>query len=212
MSETIGILGTGIVGVTLGNGLKQAGYEVRLGNRSAHPVDNWNGSVGTYQETVDHSDLIILCVKGSVAEQVIQDLADQLGGKTVVDATNPIDSKPPDDGVLHYFTSLDESLMERLQNIAPKANFVKAFNSVGNAHMINPDFGNNKPIMFICGNDDRAKKATGQLLEKIGWSYEDFGGVKSARAIEPLCILWCIPGMLRGEWSHAFTLLRSEQK
>ena len=99
--------------------------------------------------------------------------------------------------------------MERLQNLAPKANFVKSFSCVGNAYMVNPDFGGTKPVMFICGNDDAAKQKVGQILQKFAWDYEDFGGAKSARAIEPLCILWCIPGMLRNEWSHAFTMLKA---
>ncbi len=99
--------------------------------------------------------------------------------------------------------------MERLQAEAPEANFVKSFSSVGNARMINPEFKGGKPTMFICGNDDDAKHEVSRLLSRLGWESEDFGSVKSARAIEPLCILWCIPGLLRNEWSHAFKLLKA---
>lgn len=205
----IGILGSGIVGVTLANGLSRVGYQVSVGNRKGTTVDNWDGEIGTYKQVVAKSDLVILAVKGSAAIEVVQSLAPELISKTVIDTTNPISDKPADEGVLSYFTSLDDSLMERLQLAVPKANFVKAFNSVGNAYMVNPDFQGAKPIMFICGNDAAAKIEVAAILKKLGWISEDFGGVKSARAIEPLCILWCLPGFLRNEWSHAFTMLRS---
>jgi len=61
--------------------------------------------------------------------------------------------------------------------------------------------------MFICGSDAKAKQVVASVLEQFGWESEDMGGVESARAIEPLCILWCLPGFLRGEWTHAFKLL-----
>jgi hypothetical protein len=98
--------------------------------------------------------------------------------------------------------------MERLQEIAPKANFVKAFNSVGSAFMIKPKFKNGPPTMFICGNDKKAKRRVSEILGKLGWEVADFRGVKSARAIEQLCVLWCIPGFMDNEWSHAFKLLK----
>jgi 8-hydroxy-5-deazaflavin:NADPH oxidoreductase len=111
--------------------------------------------------------------------------------------------------VLHYFTTLEESLFERLQKLAPKANLVKAFNSVGNAFMIDPEF-ELKPTMFICGNNDSAKKSVATLLQNVGWEVEDMGNMESARAIEPLCMLWCIPGMRENKWNHAFKLMKSK--
>ena len=75
--------------------------------------------------------------------------------------------------------------------------------------MVNPDFGvDAKPTMFICGNSEDAKKKVHGLLEKFGFEIEDMGKAESARAIEPLCILWCIPGFLKNEWAHAFKLLK----
>ena len=207
--KTIGILGTGIVGTTLANGLKKEGYTIHLSNRKGTAIEAWSDTVSTYLEAINSSDIIILAVKGSAAEEVITSLKTELAGKTVIDTTNPITDGPPDEGVLGYFTSLEESLMERLQNTATKANFVKAFNSVGNALMVHPKFKDGSPTMFICGNNDNAKKETRLVLKDLGWESEDFGGVKSARAIEPLCILWCIPGMLKNEWSHAFKYLKS---
>ena len=99
--------------------------------------------------------------------------------------------------------------MERLVRIAPAAKFVKAFNSVGNAVMVNPDFGGAKPTMFICGNDNKAKLAVQDILVQFGWDVADMGAAEAARAIEPLCMLWCIPGFLRNEWRHAFKLLKA---
>ena len=75
--------------------------------------------------------------------------------------------------------------------------------------MVNPDFGRDtKPTMFICGNDNDAKKKVSEIIEKFGFEVEDMGMEEGARAIEPLCMLWCIPGLLRNEWGHAFKLLK----
>jgi hypothetical protein len=150
----------------------------------------------------------VLCVKGTAAESVIEKAKAEISGKTIIDATNPIADAPPENGVLKFFTSLDESLLERLQKIAPDARFVKALNSVGSAVMINPAFGGTRPTMFICGNDGEAKKQVSHIMVQFGFEVEDMGMAQSARAIEPLCILWCIPGFLRNEWTHAFKLLK----
>jgi predicted dinucleotide-binding enzyme len=62
--------------------------------------------------------------------------------------------------------------------------------------------------MFICGNDSRAKQEVSRILDRFGFEAEDMGGAQAARAIEPLCILWCIPGFLHNQWMHAFKLLK----
>jgi predicted dinucleotide-binding enzyme len=125
----------------------------------------------------------------------------------LVDTTNPIADAPPSNGVLKFFTNLDESLMERLQREFGNVRFVKAFNSVGHACMVNPRFKGGKPTMFICGNDEPAKKIVHGILDQFGWETADMGKAEAARAIEPLCMLWCIPGFLRNDWVHAFQLL-----
>ncbi|MEM6380694.1 MAG: DNA-binding protein, partial [Bacteroidota bacterium] len=81
-------------------------------------------------------------------------------------------------------------------------------NSVGSARMINPQF-EVKPSMFICGNNEKAKKEVSEIVDQFGWEPEDMGAVEAARAIEPLCMLWCIPGFLHNQWSHAYKLLKS---
>lgn len=210
----VGILGSGDVGKVLAKGFLKNGYQVAIG--SDHPeklaefkTENPEMETATFEQAAQSGDIVVVCVKGTVAEKIVEKVKRHLTGKTVIDTTNPIADAPPQNGVLKYFTSLEESLMERLQKIAPDAQFVKAFNSIGSALMVNPEFGDDtKPTMFICGNNDDAKKKVHEILEKFGFEVEDMGKVESARAIEPLCILWCVPGFLRNEWSHAFKLLK----
>jgi len=210
----VGILGSGDVGKVLAKGFLKNGYQVAIG--SDHPEklaefkrENPEMETATFEEAAQSGDIVVVCVKGTVAEKIVEKVKKHITGKTVIDTTNPIADAPPQNGVLKYFTSLEESLMERLQTIAPDAQFVKAFNSIGSAIMGNPEFGDDtKPTMFICGNNDDAKKKVREILEKFGFEVEDMGNVESARAIEPLCILWCIPGFLRNEWSHALKLLK----
>jgi len=213
--KKIGILGSGIVGKTLAGGFLKHGYEVTIGTRDKSKLADWNSKnpkakIASFEETATYGDILVLACKGHAAAEVLN-LAGiaNLDGKIIIDATNPIDEKaPPVNGVLNFFTDLSSSLMERLQEQAPKANFVKAFSCVGNAFMVDPDFGGQKPTMFICGNNDNAKQEVTDILTKFGWETEDMGKAEGARAIEPLCILWCIPGMLRNQWSHAFKLLK----
>src|SRR5437867_1105110 len=114
--------------------------------------------------------------------------------------TNPISDEPPEDGVVLFFTSANDSLLERLQKAFPDAKLVKAFNSVGNALMVNPVFAGTKPTMFYCGNDAKAKADVARIIEQFGWEPADMGTAKAARAIEPLCQLWCIPGFRENRW------------
>ena len=214
MKKKIGVLGTGMVGQVLASGFLKHGHEVRIATRNPEKVADWleknpRGAAGTHKDVSQWADIIVLATKGTAAEEAMR-LCDSaaLAGKTIIDATNPIADAPPTNGVLHYFTTLEESLMERLQKATPAAHFVKAFNSVGNAFMVNPDFGGIRPTMFICGNDAGAKKDVTAILEHFGWDAEDIGGVEGARAIEPLCILWCMPGFTRNQWTHAFKLLK----
>jgi 8-hydroxy-5-deazaflavin:NADPH oxidoreductase len=213
----IGIIGSGDVGRVLGNAFLTEGHQVLLGTRNVEKeevvlwkTDNPSATIGTFEAAAIYGDVLVLATNGEAAEDVIK-LAGikNFSNKVIIDATNPIShTRPPVNGVLQYFTTMDESLMERLQKLAPAAQFVKAFNSVGNGFMYKPDFGGTKPTMFICGNDDAAKRTVTDILTAFGWEAEDMGKVESARAIEPLCILWCAPGFLRNQWTHAFKLLK----
>ncbi len=209
----IGVLGSGDVAKTLAAGLLKHGHEVLLGTREPSKLRDWlkanaRSSAGSFADAAAFGDVLVLAVRGSVAARALR-LAgtSNLVGKTVIDACNPIADQPPVNGVLRFFTSLDDSLMERLQKEFSVARFVKAFNSVGYAQMVEPKVQGGPPTMFICGNDAPAKKTVSVLVAQLGWEAVDMGMVESARAIEPLCMLWCIPGFLRQDWVYAFKLL-----
>lgn len=211
----IGILGSGDVGKTLGSGFIKHGYEIKIGTRDKSKLEEWQkqeGSmahIGSFEEAAAFSEAVVLACKGHAAEDVLEMAGrENLNGKAIIDATNPInDQKGPENGVLRFFTNLDDSLMEKLQRKFPEANFVKAFNSIGSPFMVNPDFGGIAPSMFICGNNSEAKRDVKGILDLFGFETVDMGGAEAARAIEPLCILWCIPGFLENKWNHAFKLI-----
>ena len=209
----IGILGSGTVAKTLAAGFLKHGYEVTVGSRTPGKLAEWASqnpgiSTATFDAAAKFGSLIVLAVKGNRAVQALA-LAgpDNLSGKTIIDTTNPIEDAPPVNGVLPFFTDFNQSLMEDLQRQFADAHFVKAFNSVGAASMVNPQFKGGKPTMFICGNSDPARKQVTEILDQFGWETADMGKAEAARAIEPLCMLWCIPGFLRNQWTHAFKLL-----
>jgi predicted dinucleotide-binding enzyme len=211
----IGVIGSGDVGKVLANGFVKHGFKVMMGSRAPDKAAAWKNQAGpralagNFQDAASFGKIVVLAVKGTAAEQSLELIgAKNLEGKTVIDVTNPIADVPPVNGVITYFTSLELSLLERLQAKCPKANFVKAFNSIGNAFMVNPDFKGVRPSMFICGNNEQAKKEVSEIVDLFGFDVEDMGKAEAARAIEPLCMLWCIPGMVRNEWAHAFKLLK----
>ncbi len=212
----IGVLGSGQVGQVIADGLLTHGHEVMRGSREPRKLDAWKSSagssahIGTFAEAAAWADAVVLAVKGSAAASAIEQAgAANLAGKTVMDTTNPIAETAPDNGVLRYFTDMNESLMERLQKQVPEAHFVKVFSCVGNAFMVNPSFPGGPPTMFICGNQKTAKAEVRVILRQFGWDTADMGTVEAARAIEPLCMLWCIPGFAGQGWNHAFKLLHS---
>lgn len=209
----VGVLGSGDVAKTLGAGLMKHGHQVTMGTRHPEKLADWStkgtgAQVASFSEAAKFGELVVLAVQGAMAAEALRAAgAANLEGKTVIDVTNPIVGGPVH-GVLKFFTTLDDSLMERLQKEFPSARFVKAFNIVGAASMVNPHFKDGPPTMFICGNDDHAKQTVKGILYQFGWDAEDMGQAEAARAIEPLCILWCIPGFLRNDWVHAFKMLR----
>ena len=210
----VGILGSGDVAKSLAVGFLKHGHKTMVGTRQPAKLDGWKkqnplATIGSFEDAARFGELIVLAVKGTAAADALRGAgAGQLAGKVVIDATNPIADAPPTNGVLKFFTTLDDSLMEQLQREFPSARFVKAFNSVGNAAMVDPQFKGGTPTMFICGNDEAARKTVTGILDQFGWETADMGAAEAARAIEPLCMLWCIPGFLRQDWMHAFKLLK----
>ncbi len=212
-----GIIGSGAVGQTLARAFLQEGCEVMLGTRNTSKPevilfanDNPGNKTGSFAETAAFGEILVLAVGGDVAEEVISEAGiNNFASKLVIDVTNPIAKEAPVNGVLKFFTDINFSLMEKLQQQVPAAKFVKAFNSVGSSLMYKPDFGGSKPTMFIAGDDEDAKATATKILDAFGWETADMGKAEAARAIEPLCILWCIPGFAKNEWAgHAFKLLK----
>ena len=210
----VGVIGSGVVGQTLAAGFLKHGHQVEIGTRDPAKLKDWSANPGaavkSFAEAAAFGDLVVLAVGGEVAQQALTLIGSStLQGKTVIDACNPIGGGPPVNGVLSFFTPQNQSLMEQLQKAYPSAHFVKAFNSVGSGQMVNPVFASGRPTMFICGNDEDAKKTVAQILDQFGWDTEDMGAIEAARPIEALCMLWCIPGIGKNDWSpHAFKLLR----
>jgi predicted dinucleotide-binding enzyme len=209
----VGVIGSGDVGQTLARGLARHGYAVRIASRAGGKLGRFTAETGIpegrFPDVAAWADSLVLAVKGSVALEALAEIGDQaLGGKLVIDTTNPIADVPPEDGVLRFFTSLDESLMERLQKAHPSAKFVKAFNTIGSGLMVDPALVGGRSTLFICGNDESAKADVARLVQQFGHDAWDMGTAKAARAIEPLCMLWCIPGFRTNDWRHAMAMLR----
>jgi predicted dinucleotide-binding enzyme len=210
--QKVGILGSAVVGQTLAQGFKTHGCEVRIGSRNPAKLASFTESsgvpAGTFEAVGAWGELLVLAVHGTAAESALKLAgADNHRGKIVIDATNPIALEPPVDGVIKFFTGPNSSLLEQLQAAFPETRLVKAFNSVGSARMVNPSFAGGRPTMFFCGNDADAKAAVAAILKQFGWEPADMGTAVAARAIEPLCQLWCIPGFRENHWTHAFKLL-----
>ena len=214
--KKIGIIGSGQVGKTLAAGFIKYGYPTMIASRSVEKqvelkqVIGGDIVTGNFLEAANYGEILVLAVKGIAASDALHTIGPkQLKGKVIIDTTNPIAEAPPENGVLKFFTNQNQSLMEQFQETFPNANFVKAFNSIGSALMVNPTFENGqKPSMFICGNDEHAKADVKVITDLFGFETEDMGGAEAARAIEPLCMLWCIPGFKSNSWSHAFKLLK----
>jgi len=210
----VGVLGSGTVGKTLASGLLEHGYEVTLGTRDPGQEDiaSWaakapGARTGTFRDAANFGDLVILSVLARAVEDVIR-LAgpENFRGKVLIDTNNPIADAPPVDGVLQYFTGPNQSLGERIQSLVPEAKVVKAFNSAGAAVMVNPHFDEGTPTMFICGNHADAKNQVSEIVRRLGWEPYDCGSIVASRALEPLCMLWCIPGFTKNQWTHAFKM------
>lgn len=215
--KKIGIIGSGPVGKSLAKGFMKNKHQIMLGTRSTQKQEQIRNEfhneiqTGDFAKAAEYGEIIVLAVSGIHAKNALALCGDKnLKGKIIIDVTNPIDENPPKNGVVSFFTNYNESLMEQLQKAFPTCHFVKAFNSVTNELMVNPKFNGTKPTMFICGNESNAKKEVAEILEKFGWETEDMGAIEASRAIEALCMLYCIPGIKDNKWNHAFKLLKTK--
>lgn len=214
----IGVLGTGDVGKVLAAGLTGRGHEVMIGSRdpAQQKLSEWLNDAGqgvmvsTFAEAAAFGEAIVFSIGWPHVENVIK-LANpaNFAGKLVIDTTNPLrfdaEGQPPALDVGHT-----DSAGETVQRLLADAHVVKAFNIVGNPQMVDPDFPDGKPDMFICGNNSDAKQTAGQLIESLGWPPTiDLGGIENARYLEPLAMVWITHFFNNGfNGNHAFKLLR----
>ncbi len=213
-SMTVGVLGTGDVGRVLAGGIAALGHRVTLGSRDAAKAREvaaraGNGvAAGTFAEAVKGAELVVLATSWAGTENALR-LAggpSAFAGKIVLDATNPLDfSKGAPPRLTH---AGDDSGGEQVQRWLPGARVVKAFNTVGNAHMVNPSFPGGPPDMLVAGDDEGAKRTVSDLARALGWSVVDLGGIASARWLEGLAMAWIVHGFRTSTWNHAWKLLR----
>ena len=208
----VGVLGSGDVGKVLAGGFLKLGHEVRIGSRSPEKLQEWaagaggGASTGTFAEAAKFGDIVVMATHGEGTQSAVELAgAGNFDGKVVIDATNPLDFSS---GGPQLSIGFNDSLGERVQRWLPNARIVKAFNTVGNAHMIDPQFPGGPPTMFIAGNDADAKKLVTQVSEAWGWDVADLGGIEASRYLEPMCMAWVVYGIRTGSWNHAFKLLR----
>jgi predicted dinucleotide-binding enzyme len=211
----IGVLGSGDVGRVLAAGFADRGHEVMLGSRDpqSEKLVTWSQGAGskvksgTFAEAAVFGDVIVLATLWSGTENALA-LANHanLGGKVIIDATNPLQFEPGKPPSLALGQT--DSGGEQVQRWLPESHVVKCFNTVGNAHMVDPDFPGGPPDMFIGGNDAEAKKTVTALCAELGWPVIDLGGIEVSRLLEPMCIAWVLYGLRNNSWSHAFKLLR----
>lgn len=207
----VGVLGSGDVGRVLAGGFLKLGHAVKIGSRDPEKLREWaakageGASTGTFAEAAAFGDVIVLATHGMATENAIELAgAGNFDGKVVMDATNPLDFSS---GGPQLAIGFNDSLGERIQRAVPKAHVVKAFNTVGNASMIDPQYPGGPPTMFIAGNDADAKKLITQLCQHWGWEVSDLGGIECSRHLEPLCMVWVLHGIKSGKWDHAFKVL-----
>jgi len=208
------VLGTGEVGKTLARGFAARGHEVMIGSRDAAKAKAAAADAGerveggSFADASSFAELAVLATLWSGTESALQMAGpESLAGKIVIDATNPLvfsEGRPPELALGHT-----DSGGEQVQRWLPGARVVKAFNIVGNPHMVDPDFPGGPPDMFIAGDDPDAKATVTEILDSFGWPGSiDAGGIEGARLLEPMCILWVRYGIVSGSWNHAFKLLR----
>lgn len=211
----IGIPGSGEVGQKLGGGFIELGHRVKIGTRDPNQekIKEWikksgdSASAGTFSQAASYGQLIVVATSWNGTLEAIRmcdpkDLVD----KTVIDVTNPLDFSA--EGLPKLAVGYTDSAGEIIQRLLSEANVVKAFNTVGNPHMVHPEFPNGPPTMFICGNNDNAKKTViNEFLTKFGWESIDIGGIEGSRLLEPMAMLWITRYFQTNNGNHAFKLL-----
>jgi 8-hydroxy-5-deazaflavin:NADPH oxidoreductase len=209
----IAIIGTGQVGQTLGNRFALAGHQVMFGSRLKDAPEvieaiariRHGVEIGQVDEAIEESEIVFLATPYESAKQVIKSKA--ISNKIVVDVSNPLNESFSALTVGH-----STSGAETLQQLAPSAKVVKAFNTTGVENMANPQYSQAKLFMPVASNDLLAKTTVMQLAQDIGFDAIDAGDLTAARLLEPMGMLWISlayrQGMGRG---FGFALHRREE-
>ena len=210
----IGIVGSGEVAQSLGDGLVRAGHSVMLGTRdiSKKTLTGWRKKndkkrlLGSTTDAANFGEVVVLAVAWHAAEDVLAQIRPQVSGKVVIDVTNPLvftEGAAPSLAVGHTM-----SAGEIVQASLPDSHVVKTLNTINHKHMAFPKYNEGLPIMFVCGNNQSAKQSAHELLVDLGWQDSlDIGGIEKSRLLEPLCLLWVEYGVARNTWDHAFSVL-----
>jgi predicted dinucleotide-binding enzyme len=210
----IGIIGSGDVARSLGEGLVNLGHEVMIGTRdtkkkelsSWRKKNNTNKKLGSTTEAASFSEVAILATAWHATEDVLAQVRPELAGKVVIDVTNPIQFNEDEAPELTVGHSMSGG--EIVQHSLPDSHVVKALNTINHANMVNPKYKQGKPTIFICGNNQSAKAHTAEMLNDFGWEdIVDIGPIEKSRLLEPLCLLWIEYGVSRGTWDHAMSVL-----
>jgi 8-hydroxy-5-deazaflavin:NADPH oxidoreductase len=207
----IGILGAGAVGSTLGRAWANSGHQVAFATRD--PADpklanlalsiGPSASAGAVPRVVEHSEVVVLATPWTAVRDM-PGIATDWAGKILIDCTNPL---RPD------FRWLEDdyqvSAAERVAAWARGASVFKTLNHTGANNMANPSYRGGKPVMFVCGDDVRAKPTVLELVAELGFDAVDAGPLKVARLLEPLAMLWIHLATAQGLGREiAFGLLR----
>jgi len=194
----IGILGTGVVGQTIGGKLAELGHDVKLGSRTPtnEKAAKWvaqhgsHASQGTFADAASFGEIVFNCTSGIVSLEALRSAgAANLAGKVLVDVSNPLDFShgvPPTLSVCN-----SDSIAEQIQRAFPDTKVVKTLNTTNAAVMVNPSVVPGDHDIFVSGNDAGAKSQVGELLGSFGWkTIIDLGDISSARGVEMLLPIW----------------------
>jgi predicted dinucleotide-binding enzyme len=198
----IAVLGTGMVGTTIGSRLVELGHEVMIGSRTATNEkavefannNGKNASAGTFADAANFGEIIFNCTKGEVSIEVLKLAGNGIDGKILIDIANPLDfslGMPP---CLIPALSNTNSLGEEIQKTFPTTRVVKTLNTMWCGLMVNPlMIGNGDHTNYISGNDAEAKATVKTLLNEFGWKNEnilDLGDITNARGTEATLPIW----------------------
>jgi NADPH-dependent F420 reductase len=193
----IGILGAGNIGGNLGRRWAKGGHAIRFGARKPDEIAalvqecGSQASAGDMRSAVEHGDVVVVALPWGAVTEVLAPIGDARG-KIVVDATNPLKWS---DGPVH---AVDTSGAEHIAALLPGARVVKAFNTLGAEHILQPVVGGMPAVVFLCTDDAIAREAVAGLAAEIGFRPLDLGPLRNARVAEHVAVAWIHLAMKAG--------------